>query len=302
MKRLLPALIFVLVLGLLGDQSAFAATVQGPDWPVSLVEVNVDGEFVALDVSPIQDKNRLFLPIRALASLGLSYSWNAKTKVTTVQNKRTGDYLKLTVDSKIAYKNEQAIEMEMPAKSKEGRVLVPVRFVTETLGYKVQYEAIRNIVFITSKDYKFDNRLLEQEDLQAARKAAISLPVTSDFKPLAFKAYKNHSYVFPGGKATTYIFSDEYTTSVVEIKDGKAKLAGQWVTNPRGGEAIYWAGTVTGFDDPILKPFPDVYASFVKRDNVISTYYGNGSESDSFKSPVKTKVYSEIIQSVPDNI
>lgn len=285
---------------LIGQRGVFAAA--GPEWPISPVEVNVNGKFIAMDVSPIEDNNRLYLPIRALASLGLSYSWNAASKITTIQNKN-GEYLKLSVNSKMAYKNEQAIEMETPVKNKAGRVLVPVRFVTESLGYNVQYESIRNIVFITSKDYKFDAKLLEQEDLQAARKAAISLPVTSNFKTLGFKTYKDHQYTFPGGKATTYIFDDGYTTSVVEIIDGKAVLAGQFVTHPRGGEAIYWVGSVTEYNDPALKPFPDFYAKFSKQDNVISTfYYENGSEKGSFKSSAATQVYSDMIQNVPDNI
>lgn len=307
MRRFASVMVFALSLGLLVGQSDItAATVPsgftGPDWPVSPVEVNVDGKFIGMDVSPIEDTNRLFIPIRALASLGLSYSWNATSKITTVQNKN-GDYLKLTVNSKIAYKNEQRIEMEMPAKNKDGRVLVPVRFVTESLGYNVQYESIRNIVFITSKDYKFDASVLEQEDLQAARKAAISLPVTSDFKKLGFKTYKDHMYMFPGGKATTYIFHDEYTISVVEIKDGMATLAGQFVRDARGGDNIYWAGTVVEYSHPTLKPFTELYAKFTKEDNEITSYYyENGREKGSFKSPVETKVYSEIIQSVPDNI
>ena len=64
------------------------------------VEVNINGEFIPMDVHPIMENNRLFLPIRSLSSLGFSYSWNPSTKVTTVKNKN-GEYLKITSGSKI---------------------------------------------------------------------------------------------------------------------------------------------------------------------------------------------------------
>jgi hypothetical protein len=191
--------------------------------------------------------------------------------------------------------------MDVPAKSKDGRVLVPIRFVTEALGYHVQYESIRNIVFITSEEYKPDRSLLEQDDLQVARKAAISLPITSDFKPLATKTYKNYSYSFPGGKANIYMFYDGYTNSVVEIKDGKAILAGQWITSPKGDINLDWAGTITAMDDPALEPIVDTGAKFSRDGQFIKTYYWEGGEGkEGFTIPYK--VYSDIIQKVPDGI
>lgn len=140
----------------------------------------VNGEFIKLDLHPLMDRHHLFIPIRALASLGLSYSFNAKTKMTTVQNKN-GDYLKITANSHFASNN---IQMEVPAQNREGRILVPLRFVSESLGYDIYFEPIRQFVFINAKDYSFDSSILEQEDLQAARKAAIAVPIKADFKTL----------------------------------------------------------------------------------------------------------------------
>lgn len=97
---------------------------------------------------------------------------NAKTKMTTVQNKN-GDYLKITANSHSSSNNGQ---MEVPAQNREGRILVPLRFVSESLGYDIYFEPIRQFVFINAKDYSLDSSILEQEDLQAARKAAIALP------------------------------------------------------------------------------------------------------------------------------
>lgn len=92
--------------------------------------------------------------------------------MTTVQNKN-GDYLKITANSHSSSNNGQ---MEVPAQNREGRILVPLRFVSESLGYDIYFEPIRQFVFINAKDYSLDSSILEQEDLQAARKAAIALP------------------------------------------------------------------------------------------------------------------------------
>ncbi|WP_249662061.1 stalk domain-containing protein [Lysinibacillus fusiformis] len=161
----------------------------------------VNGEFIKLDIHTLMDRHHLFIPIRALASLGLSYSFNAKTKMTTVQNKN-GDYLKITTNSHFASNN---VQMEVPAQNREGRILVPLRFVSESLGYDIYFEPIRQFVFIHAKDYSFDSSILEQEDLQAARKAAIALPIKADFKTLGTSdGHRLHSYIFPIGRADVY--------------------------------------------------------------------------------------------------
>ncbi len=56
--------------------------------------------------------------------------------MTTVQNKN-GDYLKITANSHFASNN---VQMEVPAQNREGRILVPLRFVSESLGYDTYFE------------------------------------------------------------------------------------------------------------------------------------------------------------------
>jgi len=69
------------------------------------------------------DNNRLLIPIRSLASL--HYSWNLSSKVVTLQNKN-GEYLKITVGSKVAYKGSQKIQIDQAAKSQDKRVLAHI--------------------------------------------------------------------------------------------------------------------------------------------------------------------------------
>ncbi|AZK44988.1 hypothetical protein [Paenibacillus lentus] len=124
----------------------------------------------------------------------------------------------------------------------------------EALDYKVQYETVRKMVFINSPEYEFDPSLVEQENLQAARKAAIALPITSDFKVLGFPTGANHAYVFISGRADMYKFDDQYTTSFVEIKDGETKLIAQFVSGPRSTFS-HKAGNIEFYGEPLMQQY-----------------------------------------------
>jgi hypothetical protein len=275
---------------------------SNPEGDLSKVEVNVNGKFLKMDVPPMQENNRLFVPIRTLESLGLSYVWNPNTRETTIQN-NAGDNIKIKVYSVTAYKNNEPLKMDAAAKNKDGRVLVPIRFISETLGLDVNYEMIRKIVFINSKDYKFDMSLLSQSDLEVARRAAISLPISANFKTLGFSTLKYHSYSFPVGKANTYVFSDGHTSSIVEIKDSMAIVVGQYVLGARS-EFAYKAGNITGKDssDPILKPYLFNIAVFSKNGSTGEAFYTDqdGTTQGNSKKPIVK--YSDIIQKLPDGV
>jgi hypothetical protein len=40
----------------------------------------------------------------------------------------------------VAYKNNVSVELDVPAKAVNGRILVPVRFVSEALGAEVEWD------------------------------------------------------------------------------------------------------------------------------------------------------------------
>ncbi len=150
MKKIVVLFIFALSLGGLGQAqtSQVSAATDGQTSP-SQVEVNVNGELVQMDVRPVITKQSVMIPIRSLSSLGLTYTWEASSQSAMIHNK-TGDVLKITGNSRTAYINGEAITMTVPAQTHKGRVLVPIRFITESLGYQVRYDATSKIVYISS--------------------------------------------------------------------------------------------------------------------------------------------------------
>ncbi|MBP1932569.1 copper amine oxidase N-terminal domain-containing protein [Ammoniphilus resinae] len=100
----------------------------------------VNGEEPEMDVQPVIEENRVLLPFRALAeALDAEVKYDAELKTVTVTK---GDVsVVLTIDSKTAKVNNQIVLLDVPAKAKKGRTLIPLRFLSQSLNAKVLWEA-----------------------------------------------------------------------------------------------------------------------------------------------------------------
>ncbi|OZB92171.1 hypothetical protein CJP46_24855 [Paenibacillus sp. XY044] len=74
--RILVILLALVSFNLMGYAQAHAAS----DYNKRPVELIVNGNYISMEVHPTMDNNRLFIPIRSLASLGIHYSWNPSSK------------------------------------------------------------------------------------------------------------------------------------------------------------------------------------------------------------------------------
>ncbi|WP_449240505.1 copper amine oxidase N-terminal domain-containing protein [Desulfoscipio gibsoniae] len=123
-----------------------------PAMAVEPIRVIVDGKDLSFDVSPKLENGRLMVPMRAIfEALDVQVEWDNVTNTIIGENLITkGSNIKLVVGRKTAYINDKAVELDMPAKVIEGRVLVPLRFVAEALGGNVEWTAGNSIVNIDS--------------------------------------------------------------------------------------------------------------------------------------------------------
>lgn len=139
-------LIFALIIGLLPSGFAQAST--------GTVKVTKDGKALSFDVAPQIMNGRTMVPYRGIAeALGGTVKWDEKTKTVTVE--KSGTTVKLTIDSKVAYKNNQRVNLDTAPVIVKGRTLVPVRFIGESLGSWVDWNATTRTVSIeTSKQIK----------------------------------------------------------------------------------------------------------------------------------------------------
>ena len=129
-----------------------AATVQAS----GQVNISVDGTIVETDVPPFIDENgRTMVPVRFVSeALGCVVGWNAEEQ--RVRITRTGIAVDLYIGQKTAHikgidiDGTETKEMDTTAVLKAGRTMVPLRFLAETFGLKVDWKEEQRTVAIES--------------------------------------------------------------------------------------------------------------------------------------------------------
>ncbi|CCI71400.1 Laminin subunit alpha Laminin A chain [Paenibacillus polymyxa M1] len=142
MKRFGVALLSTLVLS-----SAFAnlAGAQSGD-----IKVIINGVTQQYTQSPIVSQNTTLVPLRGVfESLGAQVEWDSKAKKVTAS--KNDDTLTLNIGSKLAYKNSKPVQLDAATQIQKGQVLVPLRFVSQSLGAKVNWDQTTRTVTISNQ-------------------------------------------------------------------------------------------------------------------------------------------------------
>ena len=114
------------------------------------ITVILDGEIVVFDIAqPALVNNRTMVPMRKIfEALGATVTWDNTTQTAKAQK---GDMtVEITIGNNIMYSNGNAIEIDSPALLMRSRTYVPVRFVSNALGVKVEWDNVKKIVYLIS--------------------------------------------------------------------------------------------------------------------------------------------------------
>lgn len=113
----------------------------------------LNSQELVFDVHPITMNGRTLVPVRGiLEPLGASFDWNSKEGMVTATKESI--VVKLQINSEVALVNGREIRLEAPAQINQGRTLVPLRFISEAFGHKVDWDAATTKVTI-DKTYHF---------------------------------------------------------------------------------------------------------------------------------------------------
>lgn len=141
MRKISIFLVIILLMNVVGPLKVLA-----DEQPI---KVSINGKLVEFDVPPTIINGRTLVPVRAIfEQFGLKVDWDNETR--TVIGKKDGLEIKLPVDNKKAQKNGEEIELDVPATIINGRTLVPVRFIAESLGAKVDWDGESKTVIISN--------------------------------------------------------------------------------------------------------------------------------------------------------
>lgn len=135
-----------------------AAEKAAKEYAAMPITLKVNGVVVKTDSPPVIQSGRTLAPVRAIVeALGYIVAWDSSTQVVDIYDPDTHD-LRITlkigsnkakVSTGIYGVMDERI-LDVPAKLINGRTMVPVRFIAETLGCTVGWDEKTKTVSITS--------------------------------------------------------------------------------------------------------------------------------------------------------
>lgn len=121
----------------------------------------VQGKNIELDVPPGTVEGRTMVPVRFIGeALSAEIGWDSKTQQVTVSLR--DKKIILTLGKSIAIVDDTLVELDAPPVSKDGRTLVPLRFISENLNLNVNYVAETKTIEITDKSSINNNAPAEE--------------------------------------------------------------------------------------------------------------------------------------------
>ncbi|KAB2336675.1 copper amine oxidase N-terminal domain-containing protein [Cytobacillus depressus] len=184
----------------------------------SPIKLEVDGWVLYTDVSPQIVNGRALVPIRVISEqLGASVHWEAKTKKITIKN--NSQSISLVIGEKQAIKVNEVVALDVSPQIKNGRTLIPMRFVSEALGQSIKWDSTKKAVVVdTSITPK--SEIAEIEKLVAEREKAIAMDLKAPqgqklFEPKYYDVLFTR-YVFPMGKYSMYAYVSQDVATFVQ--------------------------------------------------------------------------------------
>ena len=179
----------------------------------------VDGKVVEADAAPFVHDGRTMVPVRAIgAALDADVTWKEDDR--SVQIKRGEDVIILYADKKEALVNNQKVELETPPVIKDGRVFLPLRFVSEQLDTQVEWQEQGKVVIIddlqkgdaetagVSTPPASANPSTPAGPSTPANPAAPAVPSTPAATPAGHDKEVQHGFNMPGlGQGTIYVMT-----------------------------------------------------------------------------------------------
>ncbi|ABN52014.1 MAG TPA: copper amine oxidase [Hungateiclostridium thermocellum] len=132
-------------------------------YSLSDIKICVNGQYLQLDVPPVIENGRTLVPVRGVfESINADVEWVPESKKVNVY--KNDIVITLKINSNIAYINDNAVRLDVPARIVEGRTLVPVRFISESIGASVGWDDATRTVIINTYDENVEDEDPETQE------------------------------------------------------------------------------------------------------------------------------------------
>jgi len=198
----------IIVLMVLAALLFFAGTAQAAPMII------LDGKVLKFDVPPTIDNSRVLVPFRTIfEAYGAKVNWDEATSTVTAE--RNNIKIKLVIAGS-AYKNDVPVKLDVPAKIINGRTMVPLRFISESLGFQVFWNGSTQTVIIVGSGSSSGSvsDLSPPGNLRATVSVTSQIKLTWDAETGAdyYTVYRATSYSGSYSKIAT-VYTNSYSDS-----------------------------------------------------------------------------------------
>lgn len=166
-KRIFLLIVVAFMIYLSGIQSNLAyandLVFENVDYEKSdNIRVISDNGQVEFDVNPQIIDSRTLVPMRAIfEELGLEVDWDNESR--TAKGKNNDTEVSFTIDSDIAVVNNKLIKIDVSASIIDDRTMIPLRFLSENMGYNIEWVENSNLILMSKEDIVVDWELVKYE-------------------------------------------------------------------------------------------------------------------------------------------
>lgn len=116
-----------------------------------VISLEIDGTVIRTEVPPTVIGGRTMVPVRDIfEACGAKVNWDANTK--TITGEKGNTTVVMQIDSNMLFINEKVTEMDATPVIIDGRTLAPARYVAESFGGIVDWDAENKVVMIDVAD------------------------------------------------------------------------------------------------------------------------------------------------------
>ena len=111
--------------------------------------VKVNNEILGFEELPVTESDRTLVPMRFLfEQLGADVTWDEATETATA--KKANTTINFSIDNTTATVNGAETVMDVPARLVGDKTMVPLRFLSEEMGYNVEWDEETRMATITT--------------------------------------------------------------------------------------------------------------------------------------------------------
>lgn len=195
---------------LLGALAAFLSIIPLTNvFAANTPSIFVNSKVVKTEIPPILKNGVILVPVKTISELpNTTISWDNTTKTATVVDKTTLRTSTFKLNSKYVVIQKEHKEIPVPVSIVDGRVLVPLRVISEASGAVVVWEQQKHTVYI-AKATNQTIQNLASNNLAVRRKATVSeTPKIDLLAPLSANRNVNDNdvFYFPKGESDHYFY------------------------------------------------------------------------------------------------